>query len=243
MIDIYGGQDPRNIPNYSVGDAARYLNIPASTIRSWTVGYQYNIADGKKRYNITDSKRRFEAVIKIVQAKPPRLTFINLIEIHVLRAIRQHHQIDLAKVRAALDYIQEEMKTSHPLAHQEFFTDGVDLFIECYGNLINASQYGQQILKSSLQSHLERIEADEKGLAIKLFPFTRNREENTPRFILIDPRIAFGRMVIAGTGIPTDIIAERFYAGDSAAQIAQDYECDLEKIEEAIRCESRPIAA
>ncbi|MDJ1175278.1 hypothetical protein [Roseofilum capinflatum] len=42
-IDIYGGKDPRNIPNYSIGDAARYLKIPSSTIRSWVAAYTYKV--------------------------------------------------------------------------------------------------------------------------------------------------------------------------------------------------------
>lgn len=230
MIDIYGGKDPRDIPSYSAGDAARCLNIPASTIRSWTVGYRYNVTDGQKK---------FEPVITAPIKKPLRLTFINLIEIHVLRAIRQHHHIDLAKVRTSLDYIDEAFKIAHPLAHQEFFTDGVDLFIKRYGDLINASNQRQTILKDAMLAHLERIEPDDQGLAIKLFPFTRNEEQNNPKLIVIDPRIAFGRMVIAETGIPTDIIAERFVAGDSPAQLAHDYECDIAQIEEAIRCETR----
>nr|WP_228023905.1 DUF433 domain-containing protein [Synechocystis salina] len=90
-----------------------------------------------------------------------------------------------------------------------------------------------------MKAHLERIEPDDKGLAIKLFPFTRNEDQDSPRIVVIDPRIAFGRMVIADTGIPTEIVAERFLAGDSHKQLAYDYDCDIEKIEEAIRCESR----
>ena len=234
MIDIYGGKDPRNIPSYSAVDASRYLKIPSSTIRSWAVGYKYKVTGGNKE---------FLPVIEVKKIKPLTLTFINLIEIHVLRAIRQHHHIDLAKVRAALDYIDEKINIPHPLAHQEFYTDGVDLFIDRYGSLINASTDGQRTLKNTLQAHLERIEPDDEGLAIKLFPFTRNQEENNPRLVVIDPRIAFGRMVIADTGIPTNVIAERFYAGDSQEQLAHDYECEIEKIEEAIRCVSRPVAA
>lgn len=234
MIDIYGGNDPRYIPNYSAGKAARYLNIPYSTIRSWTVGYKYEITDGKKHC---------QPIINVEIKKPLTLSFINLIEVHVLRGIRQHHQVDLVKVRTALDYIDEQLKIPHPLVHQEFFTDGVDLFIEHYGKLINASSNAQVILKNALKEHLKRVEVDSKGLAIKLFPFTQNHEDKTPRLVVIDPRIAFGRMVIAGSGIPTDIIVERFHAGDSPAQLARDYECDIEKIEEAIRCETRPIAA
>jgi len=234
VIDIYGGKDPRYIPNYSAGKAARYLNIPSSTIRAWTVGYKYPITDGEKHC---------QPIINVEITKPLSLSFINLIEIHILRAIRQHHQIDLGKVRIALGYIYEQFNIPHPLVHQEFFTDGVDLFIEHYGNLIKASSNTQIILRNALKEHLKRVEVDSQGLAIRLFPFTQNHENETPRLVVIDPRIAFGRMVIVGSGIPTDVIAERFHAGDSPAQLAYDYECDIKKIEEAIRCETRPIAA
>jgi uncharacterized protein (DUF433 family) len=45
-----------------------------------------------------------------------------------------------------------------------------------------------------------------------------------------------------GTSIPTSIIAERYKAGDSLQDLAEDYDCDLSQIEEAIRCEI-PLAA
>lgn len=234
MIDIYGGKDPRYIPNYSAGKAARYLNIPSSTIRAWTVGYKYEVTDGEKHC---------QPIINAEITKPLTLSFINLIEIYALRGIRQHHKVDLERVRIALNYIDEQFKISHPLVHQEFFTDGVDLFIESYGELIKASSSAQTIMKNALKEHLKRVEVDSEGLAMKLFPFTQNHEDETPRLVVIDPCIAFGKMVIVGSGIPTGIIAERFHAGDSSAQLAQDYECDIEKIEEAIRCETRPIAA
>ncbi|MDK2408547.1 DUF433 domain-containing protein [Aphanizomenon sp. PH219] len=52
-----------------------------------------------------------------------------------------------------------------------------------------------------------------------------------------DPRIAFGRLVIAETGIPTIVLAQRLKAGESIQDLACDYNCDRLKIEEAIRCE------
>ncbi|MEO0458817.1 MAG: DUF433 domain-containing protein [Cyanobacteria bacterium P01_A01_bin.114] len=228
MGKLYGDLDPRNIPTYSIGDAAQYLRIPAATIRSWTVGRKYPKADGNGF---------FLPLIPIPERKPRLLSFTNMVEVHVLRAIRQHHNIDLDKVRNALDYLEESSRISHPLAHAEFQTDGVDLFIERYGKLINASTAGQTELKASLKTHLERIEPDDKGLAIKLYPFTRTHEENNPRIVVIDPRIAFGRLVIEGTGIPTSILAERYRAGDSIDDLAEDYRCDRPQIEEAIRCE------
>ena len=233
MTDLYQGRDPRDIPTYTIPDAARYLRIPVGAIRSWTVGRSYPVAKGK---------RFFEPLIAVLHQTPRFLSFTNLIEIHVLRAIRKHHKIQLDKVRTALDFLEEQLKVSHPLAHEAFRTDGISLFIERYGNLINASAQGQIQLKEVLTQHLERIEPDDSGLAIKLYPFTRSDEAHNPRIVVIDPRIAFGRLIIDGTGIPTHIIAERYKAGDSLQDLVEDYDCDPSQIEEAIRCEI-PLAA
>lgn len=232
-MDLYGGIDPRDIPTYSIGDAARYLRIPAGTIRAWTVGRHYRTTEGLKR---------FQPLIAVRHFKPILLSFTNLIEIHVLRAIRKDHKIQLDKVRAALDFIDEQFQAPHSLARESFRTDGVDLFIDRYGALINASKRGQIELKDALNHHLERIEPDDTGLAIKLYPFTRSHEEDNPRIVVIDPRVAFGRLVITGTGIATSVLAERYHAGDSIDDLANDYNCDRLDIEEAIRCELPVVA-
>ena len=234
MFDLYGGIDPREIPTYAISEAARYLRIPAGTVRSWVAG---------RRYPTSQGLQNFKPLIATPVQKPLLLSFTNLIEVHVLRAIRKNHQIQLDKVRSALDYIESQLKVSHPLAHSEFRTDGVDLFIDRYGTLINASKPGQTLLRDALNAHLERIEPDDSGLALKLYPFTRSQTTNSPRLVVIDPRLAFGRLVIAGTGIPTDIVAERYKAGDSIADLADDYNCGPEVIEEVIRCEMQLLAA
>lgn len=233
MNKLYGETDPRDIPTYSISDAAKYLRIPSGTIRSWTVGRHYPISNGSNF---------FKPLIVTKDLKPRLLSFTNLVEIHVLRAIRKHHKIQLDKVRIALDYIDEQFQVPHPLARERFRTDGVDLFIERYGSLINASKCGQTDMKDAFNAHLERIEPDDTGLAIKLYPFTRSHEEDNPRIVVIDPRIAFGRLVIADTGIATSILAERYQAGDSIEDLAYDYDCDRLKIEEAIRCELPAVA-
>jgi uncharacterized protein (DUF433 family) len=123
------------------------------------------------------------------------------------------------------------------LATKQFSTDGIDLFVEHYGELIQASTKYRTQLKSEIGRHLERIEPDERGFASKLYPFTRSQEEISPRIVVIDPRIAFGRLSIAGTGIPTSILKERYSAGDSIEDLAADYNCDALAIQEVIRAE------
>jgi uncharacterized protein (DUF433 family) len=118
-------------------------------------------------------------------------------------------------------------------------TDGKALFIEHYGQLIDASADGQRVMKQFLEIYLNRIERDNQGIPVRLFPFTRGRIEESPRLISIDPGIRFGKPCIAGTSIPTAIIADRHEAGDSIKLLAEDYERSPEEIEEAIRYERR----
>ncbi len=118
-------------------------------------------------------------------------------------------------------------------------TDGKNLFIEQYGQLVSISEDGQLAMKAVLEAHLQRIERDAKGVPIRLFPFTRSRIEESPQFIVIDPQIRFGKPCITGTRVPTSIIAERHEAGDSIALLADDYGRSTEEIEEALRYERR----
>src|SRR5437879_12456570 len=104
-------------------------------------------------------------------------------------------------------------------------------------SLCRCRQGGQLAVRQLLQAHLRRIERDEKGFPLRLYPFTRFGATDEPRNIVIDPFISFGKAVITGTGVSTDIVAEGFKAGESADGLDNDYGCDREKIEAAIRCE------
>jgi uncharacterized protein (DUF433 family) len=42
---------------------------------------------------------------------------------------------------------------------------------------------------------------------------------------------------VAGTGVPTAAVAERYKAGDSIDDLADDYGISRQQVEEAVRCE------
>ncbi len=166
-----------------------------------------------------------------------------LVEAHVLAAIRRRHGVKLPTVRRALDCVHRQFRVEHPLIDQSFQTDGLDLFVERDGDLINASLEGQRAMKEIIGVYLKRIERDAKGLPVKLYPFTRDTQTEAapatdPRVAVMNPAISFGRPVIDGTGIPVSSIYERYKAGDSAADLAQDFRLEIGEIEEAIRCEA-----
>jgi uncharacterized protein (DUF433 family) len=226
--DIYRGRDPRDMPAYTIGEAAHYLRIPTPTFRSWVVGRNYPIKGGD---------RFFSPVISLPNREKRLLSFTNLVEAHVLDAIRGQHNVSLSKVRQAVSFLQKNFATRHPLADQRMETNGWDLFVRKFGQLINISQDGQFAMRELLDAHLQRIDRDSAGLAIRLYPFTRKKESIEPRYVLIDPYIAFGRPVLTGTGIPTAVIADRYKAGESIDELANDYDQERSRIEEAIRCE------
>jgi uncharacterized protein (DUF433 family) len=215
-------------------EAAHYLRIPPTTIRCWVSGRNYP----------TKAGRQFsKPVIQPADSKSRLLSFMNLVEIHVLDAIRRKYNISLEKVRIAVHYLSRQFPSKHPLADQEFATDGLNLFVEKFSQLINISQDGQLAMREIIQAHLERIERDMAGIPVRLYPFTRKRDSQEPKAVVIDPQISFGRPVLAGTGIATAVVAERYKAGESMDALADDYGLERLKIEEAIRCELQVEAA
>lgn len=221
-------QDPRELPAYSITEAARYLRMPQVTLRSWVVG---------RSYPTTTGERFFKPVIHLTEEGWPVLSFVNMVEAHVLEAIRRQENIPLHKVRAAVGFLERHYHSRHPLAEHQFETDGLDLFIQKAGLLINLSQAGQFAMREIVAAYLRRIERDVQGLPIRLYPFTRKREPEEPRAVVIDPFVSFGRPVLAGTGIATAVLAERFKAGESVEELAKDYGRSALDIQEALRCE------
>jgi uncharacterized protein (DUF433 family) len=221
--------DPREQPAYTIAEAAHYLDLPVPTIRYWATG-----------------STNCDPLVDVPARHPVLLSFLNLAELHVLAAIRREHAISMPKVRTALAYLAQHTRRDpdrrHPLISADLETDGLDLFVERYGQLVSISQDGQTVMREMMTAALHRIDRDPQGVPIKLYPFTRSSIDHAPALVVIDPSLAAGRPVLKGTGLATGILAERYKAGESVAELARDYERTEAEIEEAIRCELRTAA-
>ena len=222
--------DPRVLPAYTILEAAHYLAVPPATVRYWALG-----------------RDRYVPLIVTPKHSPALLSFLNLAELHILASIRRVHAVKMPSIRKAIRFLkkraQRPVDRKYPLLSRDLDTDGVDLFIEEYGSLINISKSGQTAMREIIGAALRRIERDPEGIPVKLYPFTRADDiKDAPAMIVIDPNLSAGRPVIAGTGLAVQLIAERYKAGESINDLAQDYERSHEEIEEAVRCEL-PAAA
>jgi uncharacterized protein (DUF433 family) len=209
-------------PIYGAVEVARYVRVPYQTLRYWIQG---------------------NPLIKLASVSPPRLSFMNLMECHMLSAMRSVYRIPIPRVRASLETLAKIHSHIHPLVDQRFETNQVDLFIRGLGDeIINLCRGGQFELKEIIETYLQRIEVDATGM-YRFFPFVEERSAKEPKSIMISPAISFGKPVISGTGISTAVITSRFHARESVDALAEEYGRPTKEIEEAIRWESTAVAA
>jgi len=227
--DIYRGRDPRTLPFYDLREAALCLRLPIATLRRWTVGRQHEIKSRKKA---------FRPLIRPADPERNLLSFVNLLEGQALRAFRREHGLRSKVIRGALRSVKAldgpRMK-QHPLAFEDFLTDGLDIFVERVGELITLNPARQIAIRAAFKNHLRRIQRDADG-PVLFFPWVGGEGETaTP--VTVDPRVAFGRPVITGTGISTAVIASFVRAGDRIEDIAEDYDLSPEQVEAAVTFE------
>lgn len=220
-------------PAYAAPDAARILGLPTSTVRNWAFGQSGRIRPAQRR--------PFPPVIAAADPRRRLLSFANLCELHVLSAIRREHRISLQTVRDSLAFVRCRLGSDRPLLERQFLTNGISLFLEHAAQLVNVSLEGQTALRGEFERTLARIERDDRGRPVRLFPIARARTgvAEPPPVVAIDPTIAFGRPMLATAGVKTGVIADRFQAGDDPSEMAADYGVPERDILEALRYERR----
>jgi uncharacterized protein (DUF433 family) len=167
------------------------------------------------------------------------LSLADLAEAWILASIRREHSISLQSLRRALEWMRERTERSHPLAAIPLLTDGASLLFEAFGQYVNASHQGQLEWRAIVEPCLKRIERDADGSVVRMFPQSHLRQAPDERPVVIDPRVQFGRPCLAGTGVPTSVLFDRWAAGESAEDLARDFGLAAEQVDEALRFEAR----
>ena len=189
--------DPRHAPLYSIPECARYLGLPVSTVRGWVT------KPG------SDHGKDGQPLVVPAGSDPTALSFINLVELHVLALLRRKRKTPLLAIRSKIYDLSSDLNVEHPLASRELLA----------------------------YSHDDRTELDESGSPCRYLPFTRGFGHDDPKLIAIDPMVRFGRPVIKGSGVSTSAIARFAKGGESIVEMAEEYRLQPEQIAEAARFE------
>lgn len=142
------------------------------------------------------------------------------------------------EIRAARGELQSEFETEHPFALEGLLSDGKKLVKE-----LNESEYlllnaqGQRGFSSVLKDFFKRIDFEESSkLARRYHPCGRDS------FVVVDPRISFGRPTIEGTGIATETLLSLFRGGETTELIAQQFEIEESFVRDALDFETGQAA-
>lgn len=219
------GTDPRERPLYNYPEVARATEVPASTVRAWVAGQRYRW-DGGQGY--------FEPLIQRPDPNDSRLSFTNVIEVFVLRALRTTHDVPMQRVREAIAIAEHELGIDRLLIHRGLKTDASKLFLDTYSNVVELSRSGQYIMRKVLESYLKRVDFARDDLPESLFPFPRSMAAEDEKVIEISPFVSFGRPIIREAGVTTIAIVKRLDAGESLETLQKDYAITESQIEEAV---------
>ena len=199
------------VPNYSSVEAALYLRLKPQDVRRWVNE-------------------------EVVRSPSGGISFLNLLELHILKGLRKEFGLPLQRIRVALEEYSQTEYSDHPFLDPRLETDGIHLFLHNGDEYLNLNRPRQRGLPQILSTYLQRIDRPSNG-KLRFFPFIVNEDAAEPRSIQMSPEVAFGRPVLAKTGIATDVIAGRFRARDSIADLAEEYGVPLSMIEDAVRWE------
>jgi uncharacterized protein (DUF433 family) len=210
-------------PAYTLAEAARILDASPSTLRTWLHGRSYPTHAGRRQASpLVTTPRR--------QGAP--LSFLDLVEVHMLLTIRRGYGIPLKRLRAAMEYLRHLGEHRLPLARKSFFHDHQHLYLGKDEHLISLSEAGQHVAADIVQDGMRQVVYGNDGFAERFFPTLAHRHQHT---IALVPVLAFGQPVIARRGVTVQAVVDRFAAGETVADLAEDLDLNNAEIEEALR--------
>lgn len=216
---------PDNLmPIYPLAQVARVVGCNAGTLQTWMRGRNYTSGGQKRR-----SKPLFG------NASIPRsaLTFLDLIEAHMLNLVRKGYGIPMKNFRSAMEYLHGIGGNIHFLAHKDFVHDKRHLYLKADKHLISLSERGQHVNTIVISEGLQQLMYGEDGYADRFFPLIGGKRQQN---VMLTPSTGYGQPALARIGVNVSAISSRFDAGEHISDIALDYGATNEEIEEAIRC-------
>jgi uncharacterized protein (DUF433 family) len=222
-----------NEPAYTAAEVARLLALSPSTVRAWFFGMT------------TSGERWFKEVLEPADPHNRLLSFLNLCEVHVLAILRRSHKVPMPLVRRGMLYLAKNRGIAHPLLSRTLLVHPQHgIFVEDGPHgLLDASRGGQYAIREVFEAALSRIDWGDRDTPVRLFPVLPEADSaEAPRTVAIDPQVGFGRPLLVDAGVPTSVIADRFLAGDTIDEMADDFEVPRQAIEDALRFEQRLAA-
>lgn len=208
-------------PLYSFAEADRIAGVTSNTSRRWLKGYSFWY-DGEQRNMppVTWTTEDRDAV-----------SFVDLMEVATIGKLRKKG-FSFKRIRKINATARFYLQTDRPLVTERFKVKGRDIFVDDgFGILLEVGYgAGMQAWDEVLNPFLDTVEY-EGEIVRRWWPLGKDVA------VLVDPNFGFGLPVVEGTGVRTEILAERHGAGDSIEEISYDFDVTPKQINDALRWE------
>ncbi len=233
-------EDPRfEVPLYTMAEAARIIDVPVTTFTTWAKGY------------IRRSPHRPEVLAGpvVTWQRPaskgaPCIPFIGLAEAFVVNAVRRSG-VSMQRVRPALDVLKHEIDVAYALASRRLYSDGAELLYNYaerradddaapHIRQLVVVRNGQCVFSEIVDQYLVNIEygPDNYASLLRLPSYACAR-------VIADPQRSFGRPTLVHGGARVADVLDRFWTGESLADLEEEFGAPRDQLEDLLRVASR----
>ncbi len=226
-----------------MSEAARIVDVPASTFRMW--------ARGRVALPQEGAQPRGAPIITSIKV-PPRaklrsIPFVGITEAMVLAAIRKSG-VPMQRIRPALEELQRGLGIQYALASKRLYSDGAELLFD-YSESHPDSQVAratrqlvvvrnnQCVFSDLIEEYLQRFEYARDGY-VKLIRVPGYEQAE----IIVDPYRSSGAPIFARGGCRVKDVLNRYWAGETVQELTVEFGVPTAHVEDAIRVAS-PRAA
>lgn len=221
------GQDIRNLPTYTIPDAAHALAIDAWTLTSWYSGR--------------------DPILKISGWYGPAqsialLSFQDVEEAYRIFLLRHKYRYSMQYLKKALVDARSKTGSDHPLlTHQILVFDYLALESRVHGSTERqmvplGTPYDKPLyIPEVIDVWGKRIVVDSSGRGIQIHPWKFAKKDEISRPVSLNPNVMSGQLVITGTRVPVSVLDGYVKSGRKVEEVAKLYRLNPEIVRQALQ--------
>ena len=220
-------QDVRNLPTYTIPEAAGILAINRWTLSDWYEG-QFPLLKASGTYQDNGNMKL--------------LSFRDLEEAYKVHLLRTKFGKSMQYLQSALVDLREETGSEHPLLDNKLLVfKYLALDKPAHGKkprrMIPLGTPVQMTLyiPDVIETWGKRIVEDSAGKAEQIFPWRDAETDDISRPVSINADVLSGRLVVTGTRVPVAVLAGYYSSGRTVEQIAELYRLNVDTVRKALQ--------
>jgi uncharacterized protein (DUF433 family) len=223
------GQDLRDLPTYTIPEAATFLGIPHRTLQDWVAGRDPILRPSGRIGNIA------------------LLSFLDLAEAYTLEVLRNYYGFPLRDVKEFVQNARKEIKKPRPLIEADLWVVLNKLVIKMpargrrHAQAVDLGHGRNLVIPALLEMIGERVRKDKRNSPYQIYPWRLATPQDKSQPVLMDPEVLSGRLVVTGTRIPVRVLlGMKLSAKMSDEEIAKEYRLTKETVQKALLHIERP---